>query len=42
MTIFPSAIAPALPEDGTAGALAGRVWWPAAKGRAWWRSAPRA
>jgi fumarylacetoacetate (FAA) hydrolase family protein len=32
MTLFPSAIAPALPEDGTAGALAGRVWWPAAKG----------
>jgi fumarylacetoacetate (FAA) hydrolase family protein len=32
MSVFPSAIAPALPEDGTAGSLAGRVWWPAANG----------
>ena len=32
MTDFLSVVAPALPEDGTAGALAGRVWWPAAKG----------
>jgi fumarylacetoacetate (FAA) hydrolase family protein len=32
MTLFPSTIAPALPEDGTAGALAGRVWWPSAQG----------
>jgi len=32
MSVFPSGIAPALPEDGTAGSLAGRVWWPAANG----------
>jgi len=32
MTEFHSAIAPALPDDRTTGALAGRVWWPSAQG----------